>query len=63
MSSLPSTIKAIGFHKTGDIDVIEELNLPFPQQKEDEILIKVTYAGVNYVDTYQRSGLVSGCRR
>lgn len=60
MSSLPSSIKAIGLHKTGDLDVIEELNgLPFPQQKEDEVLIKVTYSGVNFYDTYQRSGQVS----
>lgn len=65
MSSLPSTIKAIGIRKHGDIDVIEELtDLPFPQQKEGEILIKVEYGGVNYSDTYQRSGLVSLlCRR
>lgn len=61
MSSLPSTIRGIGLHKTGDLDVIEKLDgLPFPQQKDDEILIKVTYSGVNYYDTYQRSGQVRG---
>lgn len=59
MSSLPSTIKGIGLYKTGDLNVIEELdNLPFPKQKEIEVLIKVTYSGVDYYDTYQRSGQV-----
>lgn len=63
MSSLPSAIKAIGIRKNGDFDVIEELNdLPFPQQNEDEILIKVEYGGVNFIDTYERSGLVSRFR-
>lgn len=63
MSSLPSTIKAIGFRKNGDFDVIEELkDLTFPQKKEDEILIKVEYGGVNFIDTYERSGLVSRLR-
>jgi len=57
MASLPSTIKAIWINKNGDIDVIEELQLPFPQQKADEILVKVEYGGVNYVDTYVRAGL------
>lgn len=59
MSTLPSTIKAIGFRKNGDLDVIEEFKeLPFPEQKEDEVLIKVEHAGVNYIDTYERAGLV-----
>ena len=58
--TLPSTIKAIGVRKFGDFDAIEELNdLPFPNQNEDEIIVKVEYGGVNFIDTYERAGVVS----
>ena len=39
--SLPPTIKAIAVPKHGDIDVIELVELPFPQQKPGDILVKV----------------------
>ncbi|RPD65638.1 NAD-P-binding protein [Lentinus tigrinus ALCF2SS1-7] len=57
MSSFPSKIQAIGINKTGDFDVIEKLELPFPQQEPGNVLIKVHYAGVNFIDTYYRKGL------
>ncbi|KAG8899449.1 hypothetical protein FRB99_006709 [Tulasnella sp. 403] len=57
MSSLPSTIKAIGIHQHGDLDAIQELQIPFPEQKDDEVLIKVEYSGVNFIDTYERAGI------
>ena len=44
MSSFPSTIKAIGCPQNGDVDVIELLELPFPQQKPGEVLIKVLFS-------------------
>lgn len=37
----PSTIKGVGINKTGDVDVIEDLTLPFPEQKPGELLVKV----------------------
>ncbi|KAG8848242.1 hypothetical protein FRB96_001280 [Tulasnella sp. 330] len=56
--SFPKTIKAIGFNQNGDIDVIEELkDIPFPPVNDDDVIIKVEYAGVNFIDTYQRAGL------
>jgi len=55
--SYPSTVKAIGITNYGDIDALQELQLPFPTVKDNEILIKVEYAGVNFIDTYKRSGL------
>jgi len=55
--SFPSTIKAIVAPTQGDVDVIAEVNLPFPEQKPGEILVKIRYAGVNFVDTYHRKGL------
>lgn len=40
--NLPSTIKAIGCQQNGEIDVIDLLDLPFPEQKPDEVLVKVS---------------------
>ena len=39
--SFPATIQAIGMQKTGDIDVVEQLEVPFPTPKPNEILVKV----------------------
>lgn len=55
--NLPATMKAIQIQKTGGIDVIELRDVPVPVPKENEVLIKVEYAGINYIDTYFRSGL------
>jgi hypothetical protein len=52
--SLPDKIHAIGVEKTGDFDVIQDLELPFPKQAPGDILIKVEYVGVNFIDTYFR---------
>ncbi|KAI5118257.1 hypothetical protein M0805_008191 [Coniferiporia weirii] len=53
----PATIKSIIVPKYGDVDVIELADVPFPQHKPDEVLVKVNYAGVNFIDTYMRAGL------
>ncbi|KAG8872534.1 hypothetical protein FRB98_009540 [Tulasnella sp. 332] len=56
--SFPKTIKAIGFNQNGDIDVIEELkDIPFPSANDDDVILKVEYAGANFIDTYQRAGV------
>ena len=41
MAQFPETIKAITYAKTGDIDVIEKTELPFPKQGSGEVVIKV----------------------
>ncbi|KAI0717224.1 NAD-P-binding protein [Cerioporus squamosus] len=56
-ASLPSTMRAVGINKTGDFDVIEQLELPVPVPKPDEILVKVEYAGVNFLDSGIRRGM------
>lgn len=38
---LPSTIAAIGFSKAGDVDVIQNLELPFPSPAPNQFVIKV----------------------
>ncbi|KAH9835222.1 NAD-P-binding protein [Rhodofomes roseus] len=53
--SFPSHIKAVGIHKTGDFDVIENLTLPFPENAPGNVLMH--YGGVNFIDTYFRKGL------
>lgn len=49
--------EAITIPHTGGIDVIQKTTRPFPEQKPNEFLIKVDYAGVNFIDTYFRAGL------
>ncbi|RDX42967.1 NAD-P-binding protein [Lentinus brumalis] len=55
--SFPTTVKAIAIDKTGDIDVLEVKDLPFPKPAPGDVLIKVAYGGVNFIDTYYRKGL------
>jgi NADPH2:quinone reductase len=50
----PETVRAIGILETGDFDVIRDLELPFPHPAPDEVLVRVEYGGVNFVDTYVR---------
>ncbi|KAI0307617.1 NAD(P)-binding protein [Multifurca ochricompacta] len=53
----PTVIKGVGIKQNGGVEVIEELELPFPQVDPGDMLVKVQYAGVNFYDTYLRSGL------
>ncbi|KAK2461521.1 hypothetical protein APHAL10511_005984 [Amanita phalloides] len=55
--SLPSYVQAITIPKTGGVDVMEKTKQPFPKVNPGDIVIKVEYAGVNFIDTYHRSGL------
>ncbi len=42
--SFPSTIQAITIPKIGGLEVIEKTSLPFPQQKPDEVIVKVDHS-------------------
>ncbi|KAL8751363.1 MAG: hypothetical protein Q9184_006093 [Pyrenodesmia sp. 2 TL-2023] len=57
MAPVPRTMKAVQIGKTGGVEVLEYKDLPVPSPKENEVLIKNEYAGVNYIDTYFRTGL------
>jgi hypothetical protein len=51
MSSIPSSMKAVSFSKTGGPDVLDyKTDTPVPQPKEGEVLVKNNFAGVNYVN-------------
>jgi NADPH2:quinone reductase len=49
--------KAIRFHKTGGPDVLQWEDVQVGEPGEGQARIKHTAVGVNYIDTYQRSGL------
>ncbi|GBE89021.1 Probable quinone [Sparassis crispa] len=55
--SFPSRISAITISKTGDFDVIEKTEVPFPKSEPGHVLVKTSYGGVNFIDTYYRKGL------
>ena len=51
MSSLPKTMKAVFIEKTGGTDVLQYADVPVPEPKEGEVLVKNEYIGINYIDT------------
>ncbi|KAF1846584.1 NAD(P)-binding protein [Cucurbitaria berberidis CBS 394.84] len=58
MSSLPKTMKAVQIEKTGGTDVLQyKTDVPVPQLKEGEVLVKNEFIGINFIDTYFRSGI------
>jgi len=50
-------MKTIQIQETGDFDVLQLKELPKPVPGPGEVVVKNEYAGINYIDTYQRSGL------
>lgn len=50
-------MKAVYFDKAGDVSCLELRNLPRPEPKADEVLIRVVAAGVNRPDVLQRQGV------
>ena len=56
-AAVPKLMRAIRVPKTGEVEVITSEEIAVPEPAADEVLIKVSWAGVNYIDTYQRSGL------
>ncbi len=55
--SATSTMKAIVIHKYGGPEVLKYEDVPRPEPKADQILIRVIAAGVNPVDGMIRSGM------
>ncbi|KAK8869993.1 hypothetical protein IAR55_000563 [Kwoniella newhampshirensis] len=54
---IPKTMKAIQVDAPGGPEVNVLREIPVPTPKEDEVLIKVQWSGVNYIDNYFRTGL------
>ncbi|ESW99399.1 hypothetical protein KL918_001670 [Ogataea parapolymorpha] len=55
--TIPKTQKAVFFEENGDLDVIKYDDIPVPEIGEGDVLIKNKYAGLNYIETYFRTGL------
>ncbi|KAJ3483874.1 hypothetical protein NLI96_g6016 [Meripilus lineatus] len=53
---LPQSFRATIVPHPGDFDVIQMNEIPFPEQCAGELVIKVHYAGVNFMDNHVRSG-------
>ena len=49
-------MKAIQIKQTGGPEVLEHVDLPIPEPKPNEAVIKIVAAGVNFIDVYQREG-------
>ncbi|HET8548395.1 MAG TPA: alcohol dehydrogenase catalytic domain-containing protein, partial [Bryobacteraceae bacterium] len=50
-------MKAIVVEQTGGPDVLRLREVPRPEPGPGQVLIRVAAAGVNYIDTYHRTGL------
>jgi NADPH:quinone reductase-like Zn-dependent oxidoreductase len=56
------TMKAIVIHEYGGPEVLKYEDIPRPEPKDDQLLIRVIAAGVNPVDGMIRSGMFNGNR-
>ncbi|KAM7213006.1 hypothetical protein V8F06_011608 [Rhypophila decipiens] len=55
---LPKTMSAVLIPKHGDASVLQyTTSQPLPTLQESQVLIKNTFIGINYIDTYFRTGL------
>jgi NADPH2:quinone reductase len=50
-------MKAIRFEKTGGPEVLQYVDVDVPAPKEGEVRLRHTAIGLNYIDTYHRTGL------
>src|SRR6266567_4905451 len=55
--SATPTMKAVVIHEYGDPAVLKYEDVPRPEPKDDQLLIRVIAAGVNPVDGLIRSGM------
>lgn len=54
--SLPTTMKAVAIDGAGGPEILKITELPLPEVKAGEVLIKVAAAGINRPDVMQRQG-------
>ena len=53
-------MKAIRIHSLGGPEVLQLEDIPAPQPKEGEAIVRIEAAGLNFIDCYFRSGLYKG---
>ena len=49
-------MKAIQVPKTGGVEVLTLVDIPTPEPKPNQVIVKIAAAGVNYIDVYFRLG-------
>src|SRR5215212_958096 len=54
---MPETMRAVTIHENGGSDKLRVETIAIPRPKNDEALVRVEYAGVNFIDVYKREGL------
>ena len=47
-------MRAVQITEFGDLDVLQVADVDTPQPGDDEVLIRVSHAGINFADTHQR---------
>lgn len=56
--SIPTTMKAVVVEKTGGPEVLQfQASYPVPTPQDGQLLVRNNISGVNYIDTYFRTGL------
>lgn len=50
------SMKAIQVKQPGGPEALQVVDLPNPEPKDNEALVKIAASGVNFIDTYQREG-------
>src|SRR5260370_38378525 len=50
-------MKAVRIHKTGGPEVLEYEDVELPPPAPDQVQVRHSVIGVNFIDTYHRSGL------
>ncbi|KAF2273590.1 NAD(P)-binding protein [Westerdykella ornata] len=57
-TSVPKTMKGVWIEKNGGIEELQyRTDIPVPEPKEGQVLVKNEFIGINYIDTYFRTGL------
>lgn len=52
--SIPDAMKGVLIEKTGGTEVLQYRDdLPVPVPKEGEVLVKIEFIGINFIDTYR----------
>lgn len=53
---MSETMRAIGVNAFGGPEKLELLEVPMPEPGQGEVLVRLAYAGINFIDIYMRSG-------
>lgn len=56
MHQIPQHVRAVRVAATGDANTLVVENIPTPVAGVGEVLVRVEWAGVNFLDVYKRSG-------